>query len=57
MIFSQVKVLTVLLEKQTKPLPKADEVDGDLRVAPGGTESLQHFLTLLDISNWWKCGE
>ncbi|KAL4078503.1 Spc98 family-domain-containing protein [Scleroderma yunnanense] len=56
-----VKVLSVLLEKQTKSLPRTDllavEVDRDHRIPPGGTESLQHFLSLLDLSNWWKCSD
>ena len=50
-------MLAVVLERQTKPPLKVEETDGDLRVPPGGTESLQHFLLLLDISDWWKCGE
>ncbi|KIJ67680.1 hypothetical protein HYDPIDRAFT_173488 [Hydnomerulius pinastri MD-312] len=52
------KALEVLLEKDAKLARPEDllatHVEGEHRIPPGGIEALRHFLTRLDISDWWK---
>ncbi|KAH7888788.1 Spc98 family-domain-containing protein [Phlebopus sp. FC_14] len=54
-----VKALEILLEKDAKLTQRAVRLpvnhgESEHRTLPGGTECLRHFLTRLDLSDWWK---